>query len=719
MSGYIALRPPTQLQPGDVLAPHLYDLHFDGVDDYVRVAHSPSLDITSAITFVLMINIPQRATGIKGILSRGTWWGPWLIEINHDYNVFGFRLGISESEHVALGVVYSNLYSTWSHFVLTGVSGGYMRIYLNGAKVAEEAFPYSIGTYGDSVYIGRHAWGNPVNAVIGYLLIYSRALTDVEVSNSVGGVVSADGLRLFIDPTFFDGSKYVDLSGWGNHAYPYNGPLRVPAERPFLWVVRGSGGGLTLRFFPVGSVVVFSDGSAVVVSGPANPVGLVDTFLLGRTDVAYVLVPDPSRPGSADVLTRGDVGVLRFFPYLPTGGLYPYSEVEVVFDKLVLESFSTYPQNGTRLNAIGGSFEVCARLVHAYDGLVVTAGEVYLAGSAASFNGTCWRAVVLSPGYVSRSVYRVVSSAREGVWGVELVDAVPELVYTWDSIAVSPLSVDYASEVVSFGVRYAYDLSPLRSGYVRVVSGSWVREVVVSEGVATVSLRDLPNATSSDLRPCAVYASDGAFVEAGASACADFYVLDLGLFGGVRAKSSRPVAYLWSTDALLALDVRADTYLLFRGSAPALFFLNGVRVAAEEVRGNLLVRCSGSVLVIAFAVARPQTLLGPAPGGGVLAGFAENLTDPLSGLAAYVLVNETSALAVVSYGSVVLAYRELPPTNLPASLVLVYDYDSVTRVFTLYGLVVHGYGLSTRFYAFSVSAVVDHLPDLSAFVCNP
>lgn len=311
------------------------------------------------------------------------------------------------------------------------------------------------------------------------------------------------------------------------------------------------------------------------------------------------------------------------------------------------------------------------------------------------------------------------SSAREGVWGVELVDAVPELVYTWDSIAVSLLSVDYASEEVSFDVRYAYDLSPLRSGYVRVVSGSWVREVVVSEGVVAVSLGDLPNATSSDLRPCAVYASDGAFVESGASACADFYVLDLGLFGGVRAKSSRPVAYLWSTDVLLALDVRADTYLLFRGSAPALFFLNGVRVAVEEVRGNLLVRCSGSELVVAFAVARPQTFLGPAPGGGVLAGFAENLTDPLSGLAAYVLVNETSALAVVSYGSVVLAYRELPPTNLPASLVLVYDYDSVTRVFTLYGLVVHGYGLSTRFYVFSVSAEVDYLPDLSAFVYNP
>ncbi|MEM3995355.1 MAG: hypothetical protein QXW40_08215, partial [Thermofilum sp.] len=50
-TGYhLRLTPPTQLQPGDVLAPHLYDLHFDGVDDYVRVAHSPSLDITSAIT---------------------------------------------------------------------------------------------------------------------------------------------------------------------------------------------------------------------------------------------------------------------------------------------------------------------------------------------------------------------------------------------------------------------------------------------------------------------------------------------------------------------------------------------------------------------------------------------------------------------------------------------------------------------------------------------
>ncbi|MEM2405644.1 MAG: LamG domain-containing protein [Candidatus Methanomethylicia archaeon] len=197
-------------------------LHFDGVDDYVLVARSPSLDITSAITFALMINIPQRATGIKGIVNRWGWWGPWLIEINYDYNILVFKLGRSSTEHKSMDISYSNLYSMWNHLAFTGVSGGYMRIYLNGTKVAEKAFPYSIGTDGDKIYIGRHAWGNPVNAVIGYLLIYNRALSDAEIKTIYErDELIKDGLVLYLDFSEYEGNIAYDKSGYGNHGTIY------------------------------------------------------------------------------------------------------------------------------------------------------------------------------------------------------------------------------------------------------------------------------------------------------------------------------------------------------------------------------------------------------------------------------------------------------------------------------------------------------------------
>ncbi|MCC6014683.1 MAG: hypothetical protein LM564_03145 [Desulfurococcaceae archaeon] len=118
------------------------------------------------------------------------------------------------------------------------------------------------------------------------VLIYSRALSDSEISDSyAGNIINASGLVLFLDPTFYNGTHFLDLSGYGNHGVGCGGVARIPDSRNWLYVVRGlyGDGYVHLRYFPIGSrVEVYDSGgnlvATYVVSGTPNVAGLVADF---------------------------------------------------------------------------------------------------------------------------------------------------------------------------------------------------------------------------------------------------------------------------------------------------------------------------------------------------------------------------------------------------------------------------------------------------------
>jgi hypothetical protein len=118
------------------------------------------------------------------------------------------------------------------------------------------------------------------------ILIYSRGLSDSEISNIyTSNIISTSNLAVFLDPTFYNGTHYLDLSGNGRHGVGYRGVARIPDSRLWLYVVRGlhSDGYVHLRYFPIGSRVEFYDSGgslvvAYVVSGTPNAVGLVADF---------------------------------------------------------------------------------------------------------------------------------------------------------------------------------------------------------------------------------------------------------------------------------------------------------------------------------------------------------------------------------------------------------------------------------------------------------
>jgi hypothetical protein len=168
-------------------------------------------------------------------------------------------------------------------------------------------------TPGQDLLIGKwivHA----LNGFISQILVYSRALSDSEIAQAYNNnVVSTSDLVLFLDATFYNGTRYIDLSGRGNHGVGYGGVSRVLSSRPHLYLVKGlhDDGLVHFRFFPVNTVVdVYNAATnrlvaSFTIDGPANPAGLVEdyavslgpgSYRLAVYTTVYVQVAQPALP---------------------------------------------------------------------------------------------------------------------------------------------------------------------------------------------------------------------------------------------------------------------------------------------------------------------------------------------------------------------------------------------------------------------------------------
>ncbi|MEM0458957.1 MAG: DUF2341 domain-containing protein, partial [Thermofilaceae archaeon] len=282
LNAYLNLTPSIPLQPGDIIAPHLYDWNFSGLPGvYVSV---PGFTFPQVFTVALSVKAYPKYTVHDSYEVAfghpGVWSGTASLTLED--TLFGiFRVIDTAGREYPLS--YSPLYDegVFTH-VVAQYNGTGMRLYKNAVLVRERSAPEpsSLRYPANELRLFAHGDRSQHNTMIAsFFLIHAHALSDSEIQQMYSNsVVNASGLVLFLDATFYDGSRYVDLSGNGNHGYPYGGVQRVPAERAWLWVIRGASTDpvVWLRFFPSGTIVVFADGSATVVSGPVNAVGLVE-----------------------------------------------------------------------------------------------------------------------------------------------------------------------------------------------------------------------------------------------------------------------------------------------------------------------------------------------------------------------------------------------------------------------------------------------------------
>ena len=163
-------------------------LSFDGVDDYVEVPDSDSLDLQTLTLEVWNkldalsdTGVLYKRSGLPGSLGTNA---NYQMEIyppgdGNYYFAFSYRDGSS----------WQNVYSTntpietgkWYHVVMTFDSGT-GRVYINGKLDAEKTGLPSLVTNDYHLVIGA-AWNDYFNGIIDEVRIYNRALTPEEISD--------------------------------------------------------------------------------------------------------------------------------------------------------------------------------------------------------------------------------------------------------------------------------------------------------------------------------------------------------------------------------------------------------------------------------------------------------------------------------------------------------------------------------------------------------
>jgi hypothetical protein len=166
---------------------------FDGTNSYVRVADSPSLHFTNALTIEAWI-YPASVGAWHQIVSK---WGvqdplqtSYTTSLNPDGRI---GLGVCASGNQSLAPVVgttstnSVLPNQWTHFAAT-YDGSALRMYLNG--ICEDQVAYNQGIFPGTEALaigaaGAYADGqilSPFAGLIDEAAVYNRALADAEIA---------------------------------------------------------------------------------------------------------------------------------------------------------------------------------------------------------------------------------------------------------------------------------------------------------------------------------------------------------------------------------------------------------------------------------------------------------------------------------------------------------------------------------------------------------
>jgi hypothetical protein len=163
--------------PSWVTGNYGYALQFDGVQNYVQIPDSPTLDVAN-ITIAAWIN-PTSAPGDTIYSKNYPICTLKYSEGNPSVPYPTFILTIS-------GTVYQIVssapvtYGAWNYIVGT-FDGTTMNLYLNGQLVATATHSGSIGWDTTPVTIAKNSWGGYGAGIIDDVQVYNRALSATEI----------------------------------------------------------------------------------------------------------------------------------------------------------------------------------------------------------------------------------------------------------------------------------------------------------------------------------------------------------------------------------------------------------------------------------------------------------------------------------------------------------------------------------------------------------
>ena len=305
--------------PNDTIAPHLYVWYFDGVNDYVVIPLT--VYGWSAITIQEWIYpfYPKANSLWTKFNMIGDHWTDypsvfWSTSNRYDYTwlVLNFATRKPDGTSRYYGFSIYAYRNTWVNTAWRfSLSNRTFIGYVNGTNIYTVTVPSTEKTIlewdpNTATYPQRYKQFVLGASVVGAehmklmqrsILIYSRALSDSEIYNTYAyNIINSSNLVLFLDPTFYNSTHFLDLSGYGNHGVGYGNVSRVPDQRQWLYLVKNhsSDGLVHFKFFPINTRIEVYDSNnnlvtSFVITGTPNQAGLIEDYVVNLSAGNYTI----------------------------------------------------------------------------------------------------------------------------------------------------------------------------------------------------------------------------------------------------------------------------------------------------------------------------------------------------------------------------------------------------------------------------------------------
>jgi hypothetical protein len=214
-----------------------YALSFDGIDDYVQVANSPTLNPQGPFTIIIWMKSSTNYVGTDGpvfIDKRGN--------AENGYAIYNWGSGFTISVFLS-GTRYYNAFPLdwnvmqWHQYVALW-DGANTILYIDAILKGSKPATGNMGVNSLPLYIGIYYTGSyPFKGLISQVLIYSKALSSEEIqwnyNNPENPIKNNLVLWLFAHPDYvrdIDGdgiNEWIDLSGNNNNGKIYGATLII------------------------------------------------------------------------------------------------------------------------------------------------------------------------------------------------------------------------------------------------------------------------------------------------------------------------------------------------------------------------------------------------------------------------------------------------------------------------------------------------------------
>jgi hypothetical protein len=319
------------IQPGDAIAPHLYKWYFNGVNGYIQTPYMSTFNQNhfTVLTWIWQDVIKSGDNAVFGIGDSLAQDRYLHIVIRYGHPYLGFY-----GDDLSSGTLLQANRWYFLGFAWEGPTTKKQLIYVDAAldstRTSSGLLTVTTGSgTGNGGWIGRWTW-NYFQGYIAQMLIYSRALSGTEIYNAYAyNIISSSGLTLFLDPTFYNGTHYIDISGNNNHGTRYGGVSRVVDSRQWLYLIKNryNDGLLHLSWFPGGSkIYLYSNnnlvGSYTIPGSPSQQVPDYAVSIPSGYVIDRVLAYIPMQSSQADyqvVRSPNPAAIL----YSPVSGVAP------------------------------------------------------------------------------------------------------------------------------------------------------------------------------------------------------------------------------------------------------------------------------------------------------------------------------------------------------------------------------------------------------------